>query len=39
VSEQHHGAGLHLADERDYVDEQREPRHPRHYLADSPLSQ
>jgi hypothetical protein len=35
VAQQHHGAGLHLADERDDVDEQREPRHPRRYLANS----
>jgi len=34
VAEQHHGAGLHLADEREHVDEQRQPRRPRQYLAD-----
>jgi hypothetical protein len=38
VAEQHHRAGLHLADERDDVDEQREPGHPRRYLANSSLS-
>jgi len=28
VAEQHHGAGLHLADEREHVDEQRQPGAP-----------
>jgi len=37
VAQQHHGAGLRLADERDDVDDHRESRHPRRYLANSSI--